>query len=432
MSGSIHRRQVLGAIAAGAAGAGVWSAAATAQDTRSANDRLNLAFVGVGGRGRANLDALAKLGENVVALCDVDQKRAGNAFQQHAKAERFEDYRRLLDKLGSRLDGIVISTPDHTHAHPALMAMDLGLHCYCEKPMAHSIYETRLMTEMARRKGVATQLGAQRHALANVHRVVELVKAGALGPIRECYAWIGGDRGMPQPATKFPPVPDHLNWDLWLGPALERPYSPSYAPYDWRFWWDFGTGETGNWGCHILDIPFWALDLSHCNEVSATGPPRDDQRTPRSMHAVCKFPARDDHKPLTLHWMHTNKQPEVAAQAGLPHYKTGVLFVGERGMLLSDFGRHQLHPQEQFQQRPEVQRLPNSPGFYKEWTVACKGGPAASCHFDYTGPMSETVLLGNLAYRVGESLRWDAANMDAGNAAAAAMIRPQFRKGWEM
>ena len=278
------------------------------------SEKLDLAFVGIGGRGRENLDQLA--GQNVVALCDVHESRAGNAWKKFPAARKYRDYRRLLDELGKGLDGVVISTPDHTHFHPALAVIDLGKHLYLEKPMAHSVAEVRRLTRRSAEKGIATQLGVQRHTLDNVHRVVEHIRAGTIGEVRECHAWVDGDRGMPKIPADSPPVPADLDWDLWLGPAAERPYSPAYAPYEWRFWWDFGTGETGNWGCHILDIPFWALDLAHPTRVEASGPPADLERTPTAMSVRYEFPARGTRPPVTLHWHHAKDGPPSCTSAG--------------------------------------------------------------------------------------------------------------------
>jgi predicted dehydrogenase len=429
MSPRIHRRQLLrGAIASGA---GLWLAGSRVKtDAASPNDKLNLALIGVGGRGADNLKDLA--GENIVALCDVDDRRAGNAFERFPKAKRFFDYREMLDRMGPQIDAVAISTPDHTHFHPAMTAMRMGKHLYCEKPMAHALGEVRAMTELAAQRRLATQLGVQRHALSNVHRVVELIQSGAIGQVGECHAWVGGDRGMPKLPTDFPPVPEHLKWDLWLGPATDRPYSTAYVPYNWRFWWDFGTGETGNWACHVLDVPFWALGLRYPTKVSASGPAVAPQRTPTSMTTRFEFPAAANRPPVVLHWYHSKNGPEVLAQNKLPHLDMGVLFVGTEGMLLCDFDERHLYPEEKFAGlRPPAQTIPDSPGFHKEWIAACKGGPAATCNFDYSGPLTETALLGNLAYRVGREFTWDAARLLApGRPETAPHIHPVYRPGW--
>ncbi len=398
----------------------------------SPNEKLDLAVIGLGGRGGANLNGVS--GESVVGLCDVDDERAGKAYEKFPKARKFYDFRVMLDEIGKQLDAVVISTPDHTHYHPAIMAMERGLHCYCEKPMAHAVSEVRQMTDLAREKGLATQLGVQRHTIPNMHRVVELIKGGAIGEVRECHAWIGGDRGMPDVPKEYPPVPAHLKWDLWLGPATDRPYSPAYSPYNWRFWWDFGTGEMGNWGCHILDIPYWALDLQYCNKVSATGPEVDPQRTPKSMSVRYEFPARGDLAPVALNWYHTKTGPPILKELGISLKGANNLFIGSKGMLLCGFSSHVLLPEDKFAdfERPE-QTIPDSPGFYKEWITACKGGEAATCNFDYSGPMAETILLGNVAFRTGEAFAWNASELKSADCTAIdALNFPEYRKGWEI
>ena len=399
-----------------------------------ANEKLNVACIGVGGQGRANLNAVASEGQNIVALCDVDEQRAGNAFERFPNAEKFYDFRRMFDSVGKDIDAVVVSTPDHTHFHPAYAALSLGKHLYCEKPMAHSVWETRVLTELAAKQKVATQLGVQRHTIGNIHRVVELVRSGAIGAVSEVHSWIGGDRGMPPVPTEFPPVPEHLRWDLWLGPATARPYSPAYCPYRWRFWWDFGTGETGNWGCHILDIPFWALGLRYPVEVEGSGPPVDPQRTPKSMQTRFLFPAEGDRPEVNLHWYHAKEGPPILRELGLPHKGNNTLFIGSGGMLLCGFGQRRLLPEDRFAAfQPPPPSIADSPGFHREWIDACKGGKRATCDFSYSGPLTETVLLGNVAYRAEGAFRWDAAKLDAaGNDRARALIRPEFPEGWKI
>jgi predicted dehydrogenase len=435
MARRFTRRQMLRTTAL--AGFGVWIAPAGKRTVLGAldspNDKLDIAFVGVGGRGGANLDALAK--ENVVALCDVDDARAGKAYERFPKARKFYDYREMYDAMARHIDAVVVSTPDHTHFHPSMAALRLGKHLYCEKPMAHSVWEVRQMTELARRQKVATQLGVQRHALENVRRVVELVRANAIGEVRQCHAWVGDDRGMPALPGDRPPVPAHLRWDLWLGPARERPYHPTYCPYGWRFWWDFGTGETGNWGCHILDVPFWALELKHPARVDASGPPVHPETSPKSMAVRYEFPARGERPPVTLHWHHTKDGPPVLREHSLPHLPSGVLFVGSEGMLLCDFSTRELYPQAKFKDFAPIPRtIPESPGFHREWVEACKGRAAApTCNFEYSGPLTETVLLGNVAYRSGGGFEWNAEDVAArGNPRVAELLRTPYRKGWEV
>jgi predicted dehydrogenase len=299
--------------------------------------------------------------------------------------------------------------------------------------MAHSVWEVRQMTELAREKKLATQLGAQRHAFPNMHRVVELIQSGAIGKVSEVHSWVGGTRGMPEVPTEFEAPPSHLKWDLWLGPAKERPYHKAYCPYGWRFWWDFGTGETGNWGCHILDIPFWALDLKYPATVDASGPTVHPETTPKSMETVFEFPKSGDRPAVTLHWQHTT-DPDVLKKYDLPGKGANTLFIGEEGMLLCGFNMRKLYPEEKFRDfTPPAETVPDSPGFHREWIDACKGGKPATCHFDYTGPLTETVLLGNTAYRAGGGFTWDADALTAkGNPRVAQYIKTSYREGWEV
>jgi len=376
---------------------------------------------------------------SIVAMCDVDDTRAGGAYKRYSGARKFYDFRKMFDEMHGDIDAVAVSTPDHTHFHPSMTALRLDKHLYCEKPMAHSVQEARQMTDLARKNGLATQLGVQRHTHGNVHRVVEMIRAGSIGTVRECHAWVGGDRGMPSIPKDRPSVPTGLKWDLWLGPAAERSYHKTYCPYGWRFWWDFGTGETGNWGCHILDIPFWALDLDYPTRVEGSGPPVHAQTTPRSMTTRLDFPARDvsgrgKRPAVALHWYHTKNGPPILREHKLPHFGSGVLFVGSEGLLLCDFGKHRLYPEAKFADlKAPPKSIPDSPGFHREFVLACKGGEAATCNFDYSGPMAEAVLLANVAYRSQGSFDWDAKGLVArGNDKAQTMIRSTFRKGWEV
>lgn len=431
MTRPIDRRDAMKSTAAIASG--LFLGTCPSPSPAAPNDKLNIAFIGIGGRGRANLNALRRA-ENVVALCDVDDSRAGNAYQSNPKARKFRDFRKMFDAMEKQIDAVVVSTPDHTHFHPSMLALGLGKHLYCEKPMAHSVWETRAMTDLARRQKVATQLGVQRHTLGNVHRVVELIQAGTIGEIAEVHSWIGGNRGMSKVPGDRPPVPGHLDWDLWLGPTTQRPYHPTYCPYGWRFWWDYGTGETGNWGCHILDIPFWALDLDFPTHVVGSGPQQHAQTTPRSMTTAMTFPARGKRPKVTLHWYHAQNGPPILKKHGLSAKGANTLFVGSDGMLLCGFGMRKLLPESQFAgtKAPE-KSIPNSPGFYREWTAAIRGGRPATCHFDYSGPLTEAVLLGNAAYRAGGGFDWDHKTLTAsGNKAVPALIKPVFRDGWQV
>ena len=435
----LNRRQAAQNVAA--IGAGLWlgSTADSSRAAKSPNEKLNVAFIGIGGRGSANLKGVGKT-ENVVGLCDVDDKRAGGWYEKYPNAKKYFDFRIMLEEMEKSIDAVVVSTPDHMHFHPAMMALGMGKHLYCEKPLAHNVWEIRQITDTARRQRVATQLGNQRHAYDNMRRVVELIRSGAIGTVTEAYSWVGGDRGMPAIPKKPAPVPVSLKWDLWIGPAKFRPYATNekgqgaLAPYNWRFWWDYGTGETGNWGCHILDIPFWALDLKYPTRVDASGPEVHDVTTPKAMATRFEFPSNAKRPGITLHWAHAKSGPAILKQKGISGKGHNTLFVGTKGMLICGFGSHALLPKEQFNDftRP-AQSIPKSPGFYQEWITACKGGPAATCNFEYTGPLAETVILGNTAFRAGGGFDWSAKTLTAGgNAKAGQYIRTEYRKGWEI
>lgn len=424
MNRQLNRRRMMQTSALASAGFWIGTQAKAAD---SPNEKLNIACIGIGGRGAANVGGVES--QNIVALCDVDDSRAGKAYEKHPKAKKYIDFRKMLDEMDKEIDAVVVSTPDHTHFHPSMMAMQMGKHLYCEKPMAHTVWEAREMTKMAAKMRVATQLGVQRHTLTNMHRSVELIQAGAIGKVSEVHCWISGDRGMPAMPTDKMAAPPGLDWDLWLGPAKERPYHTAYCPYGWRFWWDFGTGETGNWGCHILDTPYWALGLKYPTKVAGSGPAIDDQRTPKAMTTSFEFADQG----VTLHWYHAKNGPPILQEKGLSDRGMNTLFIGADGMLLTGFSKYKLYPEDKFAEfKAPEQTIEDSPGFYKEWFTACKGGPPATCDFDYSGPLSETVLLGNAAYRAGGGFDWDANALTAsGNEKVPQFLRTEFRKGWE-
>jgi predicted dehydrogenase len=278
---------------------------------------------------------------------------------------------------------------------------------------------------------LATQLGSQRHTLPGLRNGVEIVKSGMLGTIKEVHSWIDSKRGMPDDLGEPKPVPEGLDWELWLGPVAARPYTDKLAPYDWRFWWDFGTGETGNWGCHILDIPFWALDLGHPTHVAGSGPEPHAEKTPTSLVSRLDFPARGARPAVSVHWY--QGKPPILKELGLDKVKSvNNLFVGTEGTLLCGFGDFKLLPEEKFAgfKGPETTLTP-SPGFYQEWLDACRGGAPATCNFDYSGPMAESVLLANVAYRVQGEFDWDANAMTSGRPDVDALLRREYRPGWE-
>lgn len=371
-----------------------------------------------------------------MAVCDVDERRAGKNWTRFPKAKQYQDFRKMLDEMDKSIDAVVVSTPDHTHYHAARQAMLLGKHVYCEKPLAHTAWECRDLTRLAKEMKVATQLGNQRHANAGMRRTVEAVQSGMIGKVEEVYAFQGGSRGMPAAPTEFPPVPKELNWDLWLGPAKARPYSPAYCPYNWRFWWDFGTGETGNWGCHTLDIPYWALGLSHASRVDLDVVPEasgiDAQRTPKSMQTRLEFAANEKRGAVKLHWWHGGPRKDVFSK-----YRADpklVLFIGEKGTISADFGGYSAKMFDGSKPKVPKESIAPSPGFHQEWINAAKGGPRATCDFvNYSGPLAEGVLLANAAFRAGGGFDWDAkAFKPSGNPKAEEFLHPDFRDGWKV
>ncbi len=399
---------------------------------KSPNQSLNVAVIGVAGRGGANLDGVST--ENIVALCDVDAKRLAGAAERFSRAERFRDFRKMLGEIADRIDAVVVSTPDHNHAPAAAAAMRLKKHCYCEKPLTHNVAEARLLTELSVENKLATQMGTQIHAEDNYRRVVELIRSGAIGPIDEVHVWHGGARGGQDRPTDTPPVPDYLDWDLWLGPAPERPYHPLYVPGEWRSWWAFGNGTLGDFGCHYMDLPFWALDLEHPSSVEALGPPAHPETTAPQLTVHYQFPAHGDRPAVKLTWTNGKTQPEILAGLGLQEWSAGVLFVGKAGMLVADYGRRKLLPEKKYADfTPPSPSIPDSLGHHAEWIQACKNGTATTCPFRYSGVLTETVLLGNVSYRAGAKLDWDAANLKAKNCPEAEQfLSRQYRAGWTL
>jgi predicted dehydrogenase len=429
-----ERRDFLRRAAALAAASFVSGCAAPARRPRAANEKLDLGFVGVANRAAANLGGLA--GENVVALCDVDQGYLDAAGAAHPGAKRYADFRAMIER--ERLDAVVVSSADHTHAPATLMALEAGLDVYCEKPLTHNVREARLVARAARRHRAVTQMGTQIHATGNYRRVVEIVQSGALGAVRECHAWVGKAWGGGELPTDRPPVPPGLHYNAWLGPAAYRPYHPTYLPANWRRWWDFGGGTLGDMGCHLIDLAFWALELRHPVRVAAEGPPVHPHTAPLWMRAHWDFPARRSARgglldPVELHWHDGGKLPPQMESGELPARGMGVLFVGEEATLFADYGGWQLFPDAFAADfAAPAPWIPDSTGHYREWADACRGRGATTCDFDYAGALTETVLLGNVAYRCGSAFDWDAASMRTSVAAAQPLLRREYREGWEL
>jgi predicted dehydrogenase len=419
---------------------------------RGANERLDVAIIGSGGRGAANLKGVAS--ENVVALCDVFAPNVEAAAKEHPKARKFTDFRKLYDHA-KEFDAVVVSTCEHTHAFATLPALRLGKHVYCEKPLTHNVWEARLIREAAAKAKVATQMGIQIHAMENYRRVVELIRAGAIGRVTEVHVWVGRAWGLQsaedaktngdivhvteRPKESAPP-PAELDWDLWLGPAPARPFNPVYVPGPkWYRWWDFGNGTMSDLGSHWNDLPFWALRLKAPLTVEAAGPNPHPEIAPASMTAKYTFaPPRETpelvKQIVTMTWYQGSYKPSQWTEKKIPQWANGVLFVGEKGMLLSDYTKHLLLPEKQFEgfQRPEP-TIAKSLGHYAEWIHACKTGAPTTCDFEYSGWLTESNHLGNVAFRVGKKLEWDPATMKAkGCPEADALIKREYRKGWEL
>ena len=410
------------------------------------SEKLNIAGIGIGGRGGGDLAAVSS--ENIVALCDADWARGGGAFRRWPKAAKYKDFRKMLDKEGKNIDAVVVATPDHNHAPASITAMKMGKHVYCEKPLTHSVYESRMMAKVAREQGVATQMGNQGQASEGTRLMSETIWDGAIGQVREVHVWtdrpnrglsgVYWPQGVDRP-TDTPPVPDTLDWDIWLGPAPERPYHPAYVPFKWRGWWDFGTGALGDIGCHSID-PIWrALKLVAPTSVEATSTLVNNETYPLGSMVTYHFPARGDMAPVKLTWYDGGLRP--ARPEGMPEGERlgegGTLFIGDKG-IMSGYRIIPESKRKEYGIPPKV--LDRSPGHHQEWIDACKGGKPAGSNFDHAGPLAETVLLGNIALRpelrdklTRVPLLWDSKNLKITNVPEAnQFLQREYRKGWSL
>ncbi|MHB9006680.1 MAG: Gfo/Idh/MocA family protein [Limisphaerales bacterium] len=434
------------------------------------SNRLNIAGIGIGGQGASDLDSIGKEspGENIVALCDCDWGHAGHTFKRYPKARQFKDYRRMLDEVKD-IDAVVVATPDHHHAFASMESLRRGKHTYCEKPLTHSVWEARQVAEAARNAKVATQMGNQGAGSEDTRRLCELVWHGAIGDISEVYIWTDRpSQGLfneywPQGVTRpseTPAVPATLDWDLWLGPAPERPYNPIYAPFRWRGWWDFGTGALGDIGCHAMDPVFRALKLGAPMSVEAASTRVNKETFPLGSAVTYRFPARtggvqsnNPHvngltgigagdvamPPVRLVWSDGGLRPP--RPEGLDDDQVmgdnGRLLVGDKGFILGN----RIYPESrrrEFGDAPKT--LPRVTGHYRDWVDACKTGSKSGADFSWAGPLAETVLLGNIPLRVElrqaltrARLNWDAmalkfTNLDEANA----FVRRDYRQGWNL
>jgi predicted dehydrogenase len=441
----MNRRRINRRTFLAAAGATIAAPAFVHAENRS--DKLNIAMIGSGGRGAANMKGVSS--ENIVALCDVNEKAIDAANKTYPDAKRYTDFRRLFDDAKS-FDAVVVSTCEHTHAFATMLALKHGKHVYCEKPLTYNIWEARRVREEAARAKVVTQMGIQMHASENYRRVVEIIQSGAIGPVREVHVWVSRAWGLQSEADakahndrvivherprETETIPQGLHWDLWLGPAPERPFNSVYVPGPkWYRWWDFGNGTMSDLGSHWNDLPFWALKLKAPRTVEAIGPPPHPEIAPASMSAVYEYPARGDLPAVKLTWHQGANKPAIWKDGGIPKWENGHLFVGDKGMLVSDYTRYQLLPEKNFTdfKRPDP-TLPRAKSHYQEWIEACKAGKPALADFEYSGWLTEANHLGNVAFRVGKKIEWDADKLRVVNAPEATkFIRREYRKGWEL
>lgn len=338
------------------------------------------------------------------------------------------------------IDAVVISTTSHTHTPAAVAAMKRGMHVYCEKPLAHTVEEARLMRDTYAKCKVATQMGTQIHATDNYRRVVELVQGGAIGKVTHAHVWCGRTISAVNPNAPVQAVPSHIDWDLWLGPASERPFHAGILPGNltWNRWWDFGNGVLGDMGSHLIDLPYWALELKNPTAVKAEGPEVSEYSNPSWMIAHWDHPASVKASPyrdgVKVSWYHHNKRPKSPAGIDLSKWHIGVMFEGTEGQLVADYGKRVLLPAEKFAdyKAPEP-TIAKSMGHYREWTNAAKTGGETLCNFEYSGALIEHNLLGQVAYRVGKRLEWNPEKFEVTNHSdAERFIKKEYRKGWEI
>ncbi len=451
----LSRRELVGAAAAVAAFTFVPKHVLGAAGQPSANNKLNIGGIGVGGRGAGDIEGVSS--ENIVALCDADLSRASGTLKKYSNAKVYRDFREMLDKEHRNIDAVVIGAPDHIHAPASIMAMKMGKHVYVEKPMAHTIYEARRMTQVAKETGVVTQMGNQGHAGEGLRLYWEYIHAGAIGTVKEVHVWTDRagtperawwPQGIDRPRGSVE-VPKDLDWDLWLGPARWRPYAKfpngrggeaTYCPFNWRGWWDFGCGAIGDMAVHNADPAFFALELGAPTAVAAQTSPVNDETLPVWNIITLEFPAKGDRPAVKMVWYDGAKLPPRPADLdeGLKLGDNGILFVGDKGSLLggSHAGTPRIIPEtkrKEFGRPPKT--LPRSPGHHQEWIEACKAGKPqdAKSGFWYAGPFVEALLVGNLAVRLQERVEWDSVKMRSPNCPEADnYITKFYRNGWNL
>lgn len=417
--------------------------------TYAQNEKLNIVSVGAGGKAASDIGSVSS--QNIIGLCDVDTNRARGIFNRFPKAKKYRDYRKMFDEMENEIDAVIVATPDHHHFHASMAALQRKKHLYTEKPLTHSVWEARELTNAARRSGVATQMGNQAQATEETRRVQEYVMDGVIGEIREVEVWTDRasrglfdeywPQGISRPAENMD-VPSSVDWDLWLGPAPMRPYHSAYLPFKWRGWWDFGTGALGDIACHFFDPVFRALDLGAPKAVEATSSRVNKETYPLASMISYYFPAREKFPECKLTWydggLRPNRPKEMpdGAQIG----DNGIILKGERGIIFTDWNSWRLFPEKlNIETGSPTKRLKRSIGHHREWIEACKGNGQPGSHFGWAGPLTETVLLGNVALRAelreqltGQKLEWDSKSFQFTNVPEAnKWLRREYRKGWE-
>jgi predicted dehydrogenase len=442
MNPSLSRRSFLKSASVGSAVA-AFPHVMRSQQGASPNNKLNVACIGVGGRGNAAVGAMK--GENLVAFCDVDDARAAKNFREFPDVPRFRDFRQLLDKLGNSIDAVTVSTPDHMHFPIAMAAMSLGKHVFVEKPMAHTIDEAHKMARLAREKKVATQMGNQGHAAEGMRLLKEWYQAGVLGDVRELHTWTNrpiwpqGVKGFDHSKLR-PVVPPTLDWDLWLGVAAERAFDPGYLPFNWRGFWDFGTGALGDMGCHMMDGGFWAFDLPAPVSVEAISANQTAISAPTASVVTYHFPAHGTRPPLKWVWYDGNLEPvlppEFEPERNLPDNHTLILASKASVLAQANYYTVRIFPESRMREMAPAlpaKTIPRIPGgdHFAEWVNACKGGVPAGANFDYSSRLTEMVLLSNVAVRARRRIEWDSAAMKITNLPAAnEFVTKQYRGGF--
>lgn len=444
----LNRRQFMGGLAAASAFSIVPRRVLGGPGYQAPSDTLNIAGVGVGGMGKNNLKEMES--ENIVALCDVDWNHAAEVFEKYPKAFRTKDFRAMFDRA-DEFDAVVIATPDHTHAAVSMMAMKAGKHVYTQKPLTHTVYEARLLAETAKEQKIISQMGNQGHSGEEIRLETEWLQDGAIGAVHEVHVWT--DRPVwPQGLYERPetmPLPEGLDWDSWIGPSRYHGYNEIYHPFKWRGWWDFGTGALGDMGCHMIDHPWTALKLTYPTSVSASFSmdyPEDDiwvkrglsETFPKASMVTYYFPARGEMPPVKLTWYDGGLQPprprELDPRRTMP--TNGSLYIGEKGVLLSGGDMVRLIPESAMKAYTVPEKtLPRIETTHEmNWVNAIKENKPASADFSYAGPLTETVLLGNVALKFPyESLEFDAENMQIkGNDKASDILHMAYRKGWTL